>query len=75
MSDAATVRATTSAALMARPVTKVTCMRIMLRREMTTVMPAKSTDRPAVSIATVTESRTLCPPCSCSRYRVTMSSA
>ena len=43
--------------------------------EITTVNPAKSTERPAVSIAICTDSRTSWPAWSCSRNRVTISSA
>ena len=42
-------------------------MSSMPSREITTVVPAKSTDRPAVSIATPIDSRTVCPAWSCSR--------
>jgi len=66
---------TTDAAPTARPVTKLTPMISRPRREMTTVVPAKSTDRPAVSRAMATDSGTGCPRWSCSRYRVAMSRA
>ncbi len=59
VSDAATVTATTDAAPIARPVTKVTPMRSMPSSEMTTVVPANSTDRPAVSRAMPMDSRTV----------------
>jgi hypothetical protein len=42
-------------------------MSIMLSSEITTVQPAKTTDRPAVSMAVVTDSRTVWPAWSCSR--------
>ncbi len=43
--------------------------------EITTVVPAKSTARPAVSNAIPTASRTVCPACTCSRKRVTINNA
>ena len=43
--------------------------------EITTVRPANTTDRPAVSMAMATDSRDVCPAWSCSRYRVTINSA
>ena len=67
--------ATTAAAATARPCTNVTPMTSMPSSEMTTVNPAKSTERPAVSMAIWTDSRTVWPAWSCSRYRVTISSA
>ena len=53
--------ATTVAALTASPVTKLMPMMIMPSSEMTTVVPANSTARPAVSMASTVESRTLMP--------------
>jgi hypothetical protein len=50
-----------------RVCTNVTPMSIMLSSEITTVQPAKTTDRPAVSMAVVTDSRTVWPAWSCSR--------
>ena len=47
--------ATVTAALTARPWTKLTPIRSMPSSEMTTVMPAKSTERPAVSMAIETD--------------------
>ena len=67
VSDAATVTATTAAALMARPWMKATPITSMPSSEITTVNPANRTDRPAVSMATCTDSRTVCPAWSCSR--------
>ena len=67
VSDAATVTATTDAAPTARPVTNVTPMTSMPSSEITTVNPANRTDRPAVSMAIVTDSRTVWPAWSCSR--------
>ncbi len=75
VSEATTVRATVTEALTARPCTKGTPIRSMPRREMTTVMPANSTERPAVSMAMPTDSRTSWPAWSCSRYRVMIKSA
>ena len=59
MSEATIVTATTSAAPRARPVTKATPMTSMPSSEITTVVPANSTERPAVSMAMTTDSRTL----------------
>jgi hypothetical protein len=73
--EANTVTATTEAAPTARPCTKLTPMSSMPNSEITTVVPANSTDRPAVSMAMAIDSRTVWPLWSCSRYRVTMSSA
>ena len=67
VSEAATVMATTRAAPSARPDTKVMPISSMPSSEMTTVVPANSTERPAVSCAIATDSRTVWPPCSCSR--------
>ena len=67
VSDAATVMATTRAAPRASPFTKVTRTSSRPTSEMTTVVPANRTERPAVSMAMATDSRTVCPACSCSR--------
>ena len=67
--------ATTEAAPMASPWMNPTPMSSMPSSEMTTVTPANRTERPAVSMAILTESRTLWPARSCSRYRVAMSRA
>ena len=75
VSDATIVTATTVAALTASPVTKLMPMMIMPSSEMTTVVPANSTARPAVSMASTVASRTSIPLCRFSRYRVTMNSA
>jgi hypothetical protein len=75
VNEASTVTATVAAALTAMPCTKPTPISSMPSREMTTVMPAKSTERPAVSMAIWMDSRTSWPVWSCSRYLVTMSSA
>ena len=60
---------------MARPETKLSCMISMPMREMTTVVPAKSTARPAVSMAMSVAVSMLWPLCRFSRNRVTMNSA
>ena len=75
MSEASTVTITTEVAATARPCTNATPMSSMPSSEITTVMPANSTDRPAVSMAMPMDSRTSWPVWSCSRYRVTISSA
>ncbi len=59
--DATTVTATTVAAPTARPPTKLTCMVSMPIREITTVVPAKVTARPAVSRAIDTDSSMVWP--------------
>ena len=73
--EATTVRATVTEALTARPWTKGTPMSSMPSNEMTTVIPAKRTERPAVSMAMLIDVRTSWPAWSCSRYRVMMSRA
>jgi hypothetical protein len=75
VTEAATVTATVMAAVIARPRTKPTLMTSMPSTEMTTVMPAKTTERPAVSSAIPIDSRIVWPVWSCSRQRVTMSRA
>jgi hypothetical protein len=75
VSDATMVTATTVAAPMASPFTKLMPMMSMPRREMTTVVPAKVTARPAVSMASVVANSPPWPSCRFSRYRVTMNSA
>jgi hypothetical protein len=65
--EAITVTITTMAAPTARPWTKLTPITSMPSREMTTVVPAKVTARPAVSIAMDVESSTLWPRCRFSR--------
>ena len=67
--------ATTTAAPMARPETKLSCMTSMPSSEMTTVVPAKSTARPAVSMAISVDASMLWPLCRFSRNRVTMNRA
>lgn len=75
VSEAIIVNATTTAAPMARPDTKLSCMINMPSNEMTTVVPANSTARPAVSIAITVEASMLCPLWRFSRNRVTMNRA
>ena len=75
VSEAIIVMATTTAAPMARPETKLSCMISMPMREMTTVVPANSTARPAVSMAMSVDDSMLWPLCRFSRNRVTMNSA
>ena len=59
VTDATIVTATTEAAPMANPVTKLTPMINMPISEMTTVVPANTTARPAVSMAIDVASRTV----------------
>ena len=75
VSEAISVMATTVAMPMAMPEMKLSCMMSRPIREMTTVVPANSTARPAVSIATRVEDSTLWPLWRFSRNRVTMNSA
>ena len=75
VSEATSVIATTTAMPMARPETKLSCMISMPSSEMTTVVPANTTARPAVSIAISVESSMLWPLCRFSRNRVTMNRA
>ena len=75
MTEATTVAATVKDAVMPRPLMKPIPMSNMPRSEITTVVPANTTERPAVSMATTTDSRTVWPRCSCSRWRVTINSA
>ena len=63
VNDAMSVMATTTAAPIARPDTKLSCMMSMPISEMTTVVPAKSTERPAVSMATSVEPLDSSGPC------------
>jgi hypothetical protein len=67
VTDATTVTATVVAALTARPYTYPRPISTMPSREITTVAPAKTADRPAVSIAIRIDSRIGCPSWSCSR--------
>ena len=60
---------------MAMPETKLSCMMSSPINEMTTVVPANSTDRPAVSMATMVEASTEWPLWRFSRKRVTMNRA
>ena len=55
VSEATSVVATTAAVPSARPVMKLTCMTSMPSSEITTVVPANSTARPAVSMAMTVE--------------------
>ena len=59
--------ATVSDAVMPSPPTKPMPMSSMPSSEITTVAPANTTERPAVSMAMPIDSRTSCPACSCSR--------
>ena len=67
MIDAATVTATVTDAVMPSPLTNPIPMSSMPSSEMTTVKPANTTERPAVSIAVPIDSRMPCPACNCSR--------
>ena len=68
VSDAATVMATTDGRADGQALhERDTPMSSMPSSEMTTVMPANSTERPAVSMAIATDSRTVWPAWSCSR--------
>ena len=75
MSDATAVTKTTTAAAPASPVMNDRPMRSMPSSEITTVVAANATARPAVSSATTVASSTEAPLCRFSRYRVTMNSA
>jgi hypothetical protein len=75
VSDATIVTATTVAAPIASPVMKLICMMSMPSSEMTTVVPAKDTARPAVSMATTVDCSVPMPLCRFSRNRVTMNRA
>ena len=75
VSEATMVTATTVAAPTARPVTKLICMIVRPSRAMTTVMPANTTARPAVSMAMTVARSVSCPACRFSRNRVTMNRA
>ena len=65
--DATTVTATVSEAVMPRPPTNPMPMSSMPSSEITTVTPANTTERPAVSMAIATDSRPSWPAWSCSR--------
>ena len=65
--DASTVNRTVSDAVTPRPPTNPMPMKSMPNSEMTTVAPANTTERPAVSIAMPIDSRMSWPACSCSR--------
>ena len=73
--DASIVTATVLAAPMPSPDTNARPINNMPSNDTTTVMPANTTARPAVSIAVNVASSKLCPACRFSRYRVTMNSA
>jgi hypothetical protein len=75
VSEAAMVMATTTAAPTARPVTKLMPITSIPSSEMTTVVPAKVTARPAVSMATSVARATSMPVWRFSRNRVTMNRA
>ncbi len=72
---AATVRATTAAAPIPRPLMNESPIASMPSNAMITVSPAKSTARPDVSIAVITASSGPRPAWSPWRYRVTTNSA
>ncbi len=67
VTDASTVTATVTAAVMPRPPTNPTPISSMPSKEMATVAPANTTERPAVSIAMPIDSRISWPAWSCSR--------
>ena len=73
--DASITMATVTDVPTARPFTKSTPMRNRPRSEITTVMPANTTARPAVSIARTTACSGSSPSSRPCRYRVTMNSA
>ena len=75
VTEASIVMSTVSEVPMANPRIMSMPMKNMPRKESTTVVPAKSTARPAVLVATTTASRGRRPPASPSRYLVTMKSA
>ncbi len=75
VSDANRVNATTTAMPIAIPEMKPSCMTSMPSSEMTTVDPANTTARPAVSIAISVDCSMLCPLCRFSRNLVTMNKA
>ena len=65
--DASTVKRTVRDAVRPRPPTNPMPMKNMPNSETTTVAPANTTERPAVSIAMPIDSRVSWPACSCSR--------
>ena len=65
--EAMTVAKTVSEAVMPSPPMNPMPMKSMPNRETTTVAPANTTDRPAVSMAMPIDSRISWPACSCSR--------
>jgi hypothetical protein len=69
------VASTVNAAPMARPVTNASPITNIPHSEITTVVPANSTARPAVLIAVAVASSVDRPLWRPSRYRVTMNSA
>ncbi len=73
--DATIVTATVVAAPMPRPDTNCNPMSSMPSSDTTTVRPANTTARPAVSIALTVASWNDCPARRFSRYRVTMNRA
>jgi hypothetical protein len=73
--EATMVTATVVAAPMPSPDTNCRPMSSMPSNDTTTVMPANTTARPAVSIAPTAASSNDCPARRFSRYRVTMKSA
>ncbi len=75
VTEAIIVTSTVSDAPMPRPCTNDSPMSSRPSSEMTTVVPAKSTARPAVSMATPVASADVRPLRSSSRYRVTMNRA
>ena len=73
--EATMVTATTVAAPIPRPLTNESPISSIPSSEMTTVVPANSTARPAVLMAVAVASSELRPRWTPSRYRVTMNSA
>ena len=73
--DASSVTATVDAAAMPRPAMNSRPISSMPSRETTTVTPAKTTARPAVSIAPRVACSGVAPARVSSRYRVMMKSA
>ena len=70
-----TTMATVTEAAKPTPAMNFTPINASPSNEMTTVMPAKTTERPAVSSATTAADSASCPWSRDSRYRVTMNSA
>ena len=67
VNDTSTISTTPTAAARATAVTNSSPINVSPISEMTTVVPAKITARPLVSIASTTESSTESPACNASR--------